>query len=353
MTARDFPLPQRLETVLARSRQTDVTPHETSAILTRATGFIDSFDYTLNPYRGCVFGCSYCYAAFFPSNQALRDTWGEWVQIKSNAMAKLERMRSNLLGKSVYMSTVTDPYQPIEHELQLVRELLPLMTRRGLELVVQTRSPLVTRDLDLLQEFPRVCVNMTVTTDSEEVRKAFEPKCPPVAARLEAIANVVAAGIPAVITMTPLLPIDNMDRFTSDLLATGVNRFAIQYFEPSRGLFVAGTGDRARTVADNMSWDLQAYRKIRDHLHCCLPALREGKAGFQASWLLQRHRGTRASDSGNRGEEINVTFPFSPGSNHERRGKRSVATNLASERSLHPFVSHGAKAPGNFIIPGF
>ncbi len=281
-------LSQRIEQALARPRHTILSHHEASSILTRASGFIDSFDYTLNPYRGCVFGCSYCYAAFFPRSRTLRDTWGEWVQIKSNAVSRLARMRTDLRGKSVYMSSVTDPYQPLEQELQLVRDLLPLMAERGMDLVVQTRSPLVTRDLELLAAFPRVCVNMTVTTDSEAVRTAFEPACPPVPARLDAITAVAAAGIPTAITLTPLLPIENLDRFTADLLATGASRFAMQYFEADRGLFIAGTGTQARTVARHMGWNEQAYRKVRNHLRRCLPDLREGRAGFEAPWLLGR-----------------------------------------------------------------
>ncbi len=205
-------------------------------------------------------------------------------------------MRRDLRGHSVYMSSVTDPYQPLENELLLVRELLPLMAERGLELVVQTRSPLVTRDLDLLLAFPRVCVNMTVTTDCEDVRRAFEPKCPPIAARLAAIAEVAAAGIPAVITMTPLLPIANLAQFTSDLLATGVGQFVGQFFEVNRGLFVAATGEQARALAQPMGWDVQAYQKVKQHLYRYLPAVREGKAGFEARWLLHPPHASREAN---------------------------------------------------------
>ena len=102
------------------------------------------------------------------------------MTVKENALALLERKRrSTLLGKTIYMSSVTDPYQPIEKRLGLTRELLRILAERYQpRLVIQTRSPLVTRDVDLLRRFEHVQVNMTITTDSEEVRRAFEPTCP-------------------------------------------------------------------------------------------------------------------------------------------------------------------------------
>lgn len=186
-----------------RYRRLDLEFKDCQSILTKATGFIGGFDYTLNPYSGCAFGCSYCYAAFFPRDPKLRDNWGRWVKVKQNALDKLQRMRTPLAGQRVYMSSVTDPYQPLERDVGLVRSLLPIMAERELELVVQTRGSLVVRDLDLLVRFRRVCVNMTVTTDCEDVRRVFEPHCEPIAARLEATAQVVEVGLPAVVTLPP------------------------------------------------------------------------------------------------------------------------------------------------------
>lgn len=76
----------------------------TKSILTRATGFMSDYDYTLNPYSGCSFGCTYCYAAFFSQSTDLRDSWGSWVQVKENALAVLHRMRTPLKDKTIYMS---------------------------------------------------------------------------------------------------------------------------------------------------------------------------------------------------------------------------------------------------------
>jgi len=258
----------------------EITSAPTRSILTKASGFMADYDYTINPYSGCSYGCTYCYAAFFARTQKRRDSWGEWVEVKDNALAVLRRMRTDLSGKTVYMSSVTDPYQPIERRLGLVRSLLQELAPRGVRLVVQTRSPVVTRDIDVLREFSAVRVNMTITTDSEDVRRAFEPHCPANSKRLDAIAEVAAAGIPAAITMTPLLPVADVAGFADQLLATGVKRFVVQPFHADRGKFVAGTREAALAIERELGWDDTAYRQAVTELRQRLPELREGKEGF-------------------------------------------------------------------------
>ena len=167
-----------------RIGKTTVTYRPARDILTRTSGFIKTYDFTLNPYSGCSFGCSYCYAAFFSRDQAQQDNWGLWVNAKENAARLLDNLKPGELdGKRIYMSSVTDPYQPLEQKIELTQEILEaLADRHRPKLVVQTRSPLVTRDIRLFQEIEqkggRVQVNMTVTTDDEDVRKTFEPGCP-------------------------------------------------------------------------------------------------------------------------------------------------------------------------------
>lgn len=251
-----------------------------TSILTRATGFMGDYDFTLNPYSGCGFGCVYCYAASFSRDEEKRDSWGRWVEVKENAVAVLRRMRTPLAGKSIYMSSATDPYQPIERHLGLVRELLEELAPAQPRLVVQTRSPLVSRDIDLFQRFDHVRVNMTVTTDSERVRKTFEPWCPGNRVRLDAIAEIAAAGLDAGITMTPLLPIENGVEFAKELLATGVRRFVVQPFHAERGSYVAGTRSGAIELVQELGWTPQRYRETVGMLRERLPSLLEGREGF-------------------------------------------------------------------------
>ena len=269
----------------------------TREILTKASGFMDTYDYTLNPYSGCSFGCTYCYAAFFSRDVEKRDNWGYWVSIKENAVELLEKRKPGALdGKLIYMSSVTDPYQPVERQLELTRGLLGTMAERGdkPKLVVQTRSPDVVRDCDLFRRIEknggRVQVNMTVTTDDEDIRRTFEPFCPSNPARLRAIGEVRAAGVDTCITMTPLLLVSSPYAFADSLNETGVEKFIAQPFHFQRGKFLAGTRDKAfDLMAEKLGCDrvsfkeeyLEHYRMVFDVLRDTLPELGEGKAGFE------------------------------------------------------------------------
>jgi DNA repair photolyase len=271
-------------TPAARPR-VDVSTTTARGILTKASGFMSGYDFTLNPYAGCAFGCTYCYAASFATNRDERDQWGYWVRVKENAVDLLRRRRGRLTGSTIYMSSVTDPYQPVERRLGLVRELLEELAAQQPRLVIQTRSPLVTRDLDLLRRFEHVTVNMTVTTDSEKVRRAFEPQCPSNRLRLSAAAKIRAAGVTTVVTMTPLLPLQDPEAFAAQLLATGVDRFVVQPFHPERGKFVAGTREQALRAVRDLDWTQDRYLAAVEVLRRVLPRLREGREGFAPDWL--------------------------------------------------------------------
>ena len=135
----------------------EVSSKPAREILTRATGFMAEYDFTLNPYSGCAFGCTYCYAAFFSHSAQRRDTWGLWVEVKANAVELMMRRGVGKLdGKCIYMSSVTDPYQPVERTLELTRGVLQVLAdRHKPKLVVQTRSPDVVRDCDLFRQIEK------------------------------------------------------------------------------------------------------------------------------------------------------------------------------------------------------
>ena len=275
--------------------QTIVSYAPAREILTRATGFMDAYDFTLNPYSGCSFGCTYCYAAFFSRDVEKRDSWGYWVNVKENAVELMEKRKPGSLdGKLIYMSSVTDPYQPVERELKLTRGILEIMAERHRpKLVIQTRSPDVVRDCDLFRKIGekggRVQVNMTVTTDDEDIRRRFEPSCPSNMVRLRAIKEVQAAGVDTCITMTPLLLVSSPYAFADSLLATGVQKFIAQPFHFQRGKFLAGTQDKAfELMAEKLGCERDAFREeylehysmVFDVLKDTLPELGEGKGGF-------------------------------------------------------------------------
>ena len=127
---------------------------------------------------------------------------------------------------------------------------------------------------------------MTVTTDSEATRRIWEPTCPPIPARLAAITEIAAAGIPAAVTMTPLLPLDDPADFAERVSGTGAQRFVIERFQAPRGHFAAGTRPEALAHAAAHHWTDAAYESARDILAQSLPDLREGRSGFDPDWLL-------------------------------------------------------------------
>ena len=282
----------------SRIGDTKVSYAQAREVLTRATGFMNAYDFTLNPYSGCSFGCAYCYAAFFSRDKERRDTWGFWVDVKENAVdlleRRLKRKPDSLDGKLIYMSSVTDPYQPVERELGLTRRLLEVMSDgHKPKLVVQTRSPDVVRDCDLFnlieENGGRVQVNMTVTTDDEDIRRIFEPFCPSNPTRLSAVGQVQAAGVDACITMTPLLLVSSPYAFADSLLETGVQKFIAQPFHFQRGKFVATTRDKAfDLMAEKLGCPresfreeyLEHYQMVFQVLRDTLPELGEGKDGF-------------------------------------------------------------------------
>ena len=180
------------------------------------------------------------------------------------------------------MSSVTDPYQPIERDLNLTRNLLKeLVYYHQPRLVLQTRSPLVTRDIDILKQFKTVQVNMTITTDSENVRKVFEPLCPSNSLRMKAIKEVNDAGIHSCITMTPLLPVEDPESFALTLKSTGVKKFIVQPFHADRGKFVAGTREAAMRLIKEMNWTIERYNQVEAILKKHIPDLGIGKEGFK------------------------------------------------------------------------
>jgi DNA repair photolyase len=193
---------------------TTITEREARGILTpqREGALGGRYAFTLNPYRGCAFGCSYCYAKGFAHDSRLEASWGGWVEAKMNAAELLYREARRLAGARVFMSSATDPYQPAERAHRLSRACLRVMLSMlpGPELVtVHTRSPYVLDDLELLRAFgERLEVAVSVTTDDDGVRKLFEPTAPSIRRRLETLRALREAGVRTRASVSPALPSD-------------------------------------------------------------------------------------------------------------------------------------------------
>jgi len=257
-------------------------------ILTPASGFIRAYRYTLNPYSGCRFACEYCYARSFAPTEEKRRTWGEWASAKRNAAALIARaceegtLRS---GDAVYMSSATDPYQPAEQRLRITRAILETMLAYGVQprLTVQTRSPIAARDIDLFQQFEQIRVNITVTTDSERVRLRYEPSAPSIRARLRTARALVEAGVPIGISVSPMLPMDDLEGFAREIAALEAAEYVSQYMQPPARVFASGTRPETLQKAREDGWGLRQYARARAVIERVLGARRpllEGEEGF-------------------------------------------------------------------------
>ncbi len=157
--------------------------------------------------------------------------------------------------------------------------LLGLGTSHRPRLVVQTRGPLVARDIDLLREFRSLRVNVSVPTDSERVRARFEPKAPPIDKRWDALHQLKDAGIAVGVCVTPTLPVEDAAGFAARIAALAPAVLVCQDFHDSGGGFGANTGAGARRLLAEIGWGPADYRRFVDRLREN-GTVYEGEAGF-------------------------------------------------------------------------
>ena len=164
------------------------------------------YDWVINPYVGCQHGCSYCYARFMKRFTGHKEPWGEFVDVKINAADLLYgEIRKKKRGR-VWVSGVCDPYQPLEARYKLTRQCLEILAQNNWPVTIQTRSPLVLRDIDILKEMQDLEAGLSVTTADDAIRKIFEPNAPPIRDRINALDELHKAGIKTYAMVAPMLP---------------------------------------------------------------------------------------------------------------------------------------------------
>ncbi|MFC1790723.1 radical SAM protein [Patescibacteria group bacterium] len=172
-------------------------------------------DWVINPYNGCLFGCWYCYAAQIARWRHPDEEWGTYLDVKTNApellmktLLKLEKKFAKKDFGFIFFSSVTDPYVSAEARYKLTRKCLKVLVDFGYlgGIGIQTKSPLVTRDIDLLKKLKKVMVGFTVTSLNDKVSQFLEVKAPPISARFKALKKLNQAGIPTYAFIGPLLP---------------------------------------------------------------------------------------------------------------------------------------------------
>lgn len=206
---------------------------------TALTPFGMGSGWSLNPYGGCVHACLYCYVPDVAKLE--RPNWGSYVLVKRNLPALLSQELRAKSKDEIFMSSATDPYQPIEGRARITRLSLEALARNPWPLRVLTRSPLVVRDIDLFRSMDDVEVGLSIPTFDEGARKILEPHAPPIPARLKALRRLAEAGISTYVSFAPAYPPSGdvtPDGIADALVEAGVPRVFMgrwNYLEALRG----------------------------------------------------------------------------------------------------------------------
>jgi len=180
-------------------------------MLTPVSGFLAEagFTHSLTPARNCTFGCTYCYVPSLRIYAGLKredwERWGQFTTFKPDvAKTVAKELRPH---QRIYCSPLVDPYQPVEAEQRCMPGVLSAVAEHAPSVfVIQTRGPLILRDLPLLKRIPRLRVSFSVTTDREDVRALYEPHCSSIEERFAVIRQLRDSGIAVYATLAPLLP---------------------------------------------------------------------------------------------------------------------------------------------------
>ena len=195
------------------------------------------FHWTINPYRGCEFGCKYCYARFtheFMGLERLRD-FEDRIYAKRDVQQLLRRdLRKAALSEAIAIGTATDPYQPAEGRFRRTRQLLEVFAEgRGRSISITTKSNRILQDRELLQrvaEHNSVNVNMTITTLDPSLARLLEPRAPHPELRLKVVRELRAAGLPVGVFPNPILPLITDQEQKLDALAKAAKQAGASYF---------------------------------------------------------------------------------------------------------------------------
>ena len=206
--------------------KTEVFPEAAKSIIAHNDSPDLNFSQSINPYRGCEHGCSYCYAR--PTHAFLGHSPGldfeTKLYAKVNAAELLERELANprYVPKVIALGAVTDPYQPIEREHRLSRAVLEVLDRTSHPVGIVTKSALVVRDIDILSRMASrrlIKVAISVTTLDRQVARKMEPRAPTPQRRIDAIKALSQAGVPVCVMVAPIVPAIN-DNEIENILTT-------------------------------------------------------------------------------------------------------------------------------------
>ena len=177
---------------------------QVKSILTKSR--LPEADYVINPYIGCQHSCKYCYARFMKRFTHHKEPWGEFVDVKLNAAAILEKEINKAKPGLILLSSVTDPYHPLERRYKLTREILKILLKHQFPISILTKSDLALRDTDLLKQFKHCEVGFSFMSFNPRYSKDFEPLASPPERRLAAMQTLKQNKISTYAFIGPIFP---------------------------------------------------------------------------------------------------------------------------------------------------
>jgi len=238
----------------SRNSRIEVREIRCSSLL-HEMNFGSTSEYTINLYRGCTHGCVYCYA---PSLIHDERRWGDYVDAKVNAASVLDKELTKARKQVVFVSSASDPYQPVEARFKITRKVLNVLSKHKFPVLILTRSPLVMRDIDILRELDWVRVGFSISTVP---MRFYEPGVPSLEKRLEALAELHDFGITTWVSLAPLIPkliLTDLDQLFHRLkevkvstVTIGVLRFV--GYEQSKQMFEERSGQCVEKLMEGSS----------------------------------------------------------------------------------------------------
>lgn len=312
--------------------KTEVQVEKPRTIITRNESPDISFDRSINPYRGCEHGCVYCFArpthAFMGLSPGL--DFESKLFAKPDAARMLDRELSKLgyQPRTIAIGTNTDPYQPIEKQYRIMREILEVLEARGHPVGIVTKSALVTRDIDILSRMAErglAKVALSVTTLDRMLARTMEPRASTPTKRLEAIRQLSDAGVPASVMVAPIVPGLNdaeLERILDSARAAGARE---------AGYVILRLPLEVAPIFKD--WLLRHYPDRYRHVMSLIRSMRDGK-DYDSEW------GKRMKGAGPYAWQIGRRFEIAAkrlGLNVERRQLRTdqfVAGSGAGEQLM-------------------
>ena len=215
-------------------------------------------DFVINPYVGCTHGCKYCYARFMKRFTGHAEPWGSFVDIKNNAPDLIPKDTNSYKGKSITISSVTDPYQPIEGKYKITRKILGRLIPLQPHLELMTKSDLVVRDIDLFKQFKNCIVTLSFSITDEKLRKQIEPLSSPGKQKINALEELHKAKIRTALFVSPIFPqITDWGKIINE-----TQSFVDEYWFENLNLYPSIKGEIFSFLRKNRPELVEKYKKI-------------------------------------------------------------------------------------------